>query len=70
MQAKTKNRGYSEVLTPEELADYLGCGRTFAYQLLKNGSIPSLKIGRLRRVRRLDVEQFLERCAAGEAAHG
>jgi excisionase family DNA binding protein len=58
---ETKRPEYSEVLTPEELAQYLKCGRTYAYQLLANEAIPSFKLGRLRRIRRQDAERFLER---------
>ncbi len=49
-----------ELLSPEQLADYLGCGRTYAYQLLAQGSIPSFKLGKLRRVRQVDVDRFVE----------
>ena len=49
-----------EVMSPEDLANYLGCGRTFAYQLLAEGSIESFKIGRLRRIRRSDVDRYIE----------
>jgi excisionase family DNA binding protein len=53
-----------DLLSPEQLADYLGCGRTYAYSLLAgpNPAIPSFKIGRLRRVRRIDVDHYVERC--------
>ena len=50
-----------ELLSPEELADYLGCGRTFAYKLLGQGKLPSLRLGRLRKVRRADVDDYIER---------
>ncbi len=50
-----------DLLTPEELAVVLGCGRTMAYQLIAEREIPSLKIGRLRRVRRSDVDSYVER---------
>jgi len=49
-----------ELLSPEQLADYLGCGRTYAYGLLANREIPSFKLGKLRRVRRVDVDRFVE----------
>ena len=49
-----------EVLSPEELAEFLGCGRTYAYKLLARGEIRSFKIGRLRRIRRQDVERYLQ----------
>ncbi len=48
------------LLSPEKLATYLGCGRTYAYKLLADGSIPSVKLGRLRRVRRQDADRFIE----------
>ena len=35
---------------PEEAARLLGCGRAYLYQLLADGSIPSVKVGRLRRI--------------------
>ena len=50
-----------EILAPEELAVVLGCGRTTAYRLIAEGEIPSFTIGRLRRVRRSDVDAFVER---------
>lgn len=56
------------LLSPEELAVYLGCGRTYAYSLLADGTIPSVKLGRLRRVRRVDADAFIERLAADEQA--
>jgi excisionase family DNA binding protein len=48
-----------EVLSPEQLADYLGCGRTTASQLLREERIPSFKVGRLRRIRATDVDRFV-----------
>jgi excisionase family DNA binding protein len=43
----------------EELSRELGVGRTTAYSLLWSGAIPSMKVGRLRKVRREDLEAFL-----------
>ena len=51
-----------EWLTVEELRGWLGLGRTKAHDLVAKGEIPSYKIGRLRRVRRADVERWLEGC--------
>lgn len=48
------------LLTPHELSRLLAVGRTSAYNLLQSGEIPSLKIGRLRRVRLADVEEFIQ----------
>ena len=44
----------------EDLARELGVGRTTAYSLLWSGTIPSMKVGRLRKVRRSDVDAFIE----------
>jgi excisionase family DNA binding protein len=44
----------------EELAKFLGIGRTYTYRLLAEGEIPCARIGRLRKVRRTDAEKFVE----------
>ena len=49
------------LISPVELQDWLGCGRTKVYELLQSGAIRSYRVGRLVRVRREDVEEFLER---------
>ena len=50
-----------EWFTTDELVRWLGLGRTKAYEMLRTGEIPSYKIGRIRRIRRRDVEAWLER---------
>ena len=50
----------TRLLSADELAQELGVGRTTAYSLLWSGAIPSMKVGRLRKVRREDVEQFIQ----------
>jgi len=50
-----------EWFTTDELVRWLGLGRTKAYEMLRSGEIPSYKIGRIRRIRRGDVEVWLER---------
>lgn len=54
---KTRPEG---LLSLKDLADYLSCSRTYAASLITDGSIPSLKIGTLRRVRKSDVDAFIE----------
>ena len=56
-----------ELMSPEQLADYLGIGRTFAYQLLAQKRIPSFTIGKLRRVRKADVDRYIEHRLSAEA---
>jgi len=53
--------GQKEWFTTDELIRWLGIGRTKTYELLRTGEIPSYKIGRVRRIRRRDVEAWLER---------
>ena len=58
-----------KLLSAKDLARRLGVGRTTAYALLWSGIIPSLKVGRLRKVRREDLEAYIEaRMERGE--HG
>jgi excisionase family DNA binding protein len=48
-----------DILTPEQAAQHLHCGRSFLYELLRVGAIPSFKVGKLRRVRRSDVDAYV-----------
>ena len=57
------------LLTAEDLSRELGVGRTTAYSLLWSETIPSMKVGRLRKVRREDLDAYIEaRMERGE--HG
>ena len=47
------------LLTIPEVADRLGLGRSFIYQLVMKGEIPSIKIGRARRVPSKGLEDFV-----------
>jgi excisionase family DNA binding protein len=47
------------LLTPEQAFHLIGVGRSHGYKLLASGEIPSLKIGRLRRVPRVALEQWV-----------
>jgi excisionase family DNA binding protein len=49
----------SLVLTVEETAELLRIGRTAAYEAVRAGEIPSLRIGRSLRVPRHALEQLL-----------
>ncbi len=57
-----------DMLSSDELRSWLGLGRTKTAELLASGEIPSYKIGRLRRIKKADVERYLEGCryAPGE----
>ena len=50
-----------ELLTLAELEEWLKVSRTTVYTLVSTKEIPSYRIGRTIRVRRVDVEEWLER---------
>ena len=50
-----------EFLTVASLQAWLDLGRTKTYGLIQTGEIPSHRIGRVIRVRKRDVEEWLER---------
>lgn len=51
---------YKDVLTFKELKEVLKLGRNKVYELLKDGTIPSTKIGRDYRILKIDVINFLQ----------
>jgi excisionase family DNA binding protein len=64
---ETRTSARDELLSPEQLAAHLGIGRTLTYQILAQKRIPSFTIGKLRRVRRVDVDRYVEECLSAEA---
>jgi excisionase family DNA binding protein len=60
-QRELTNATYAEeLLTVEQVQELLKVGRTFAYSLIRSGELPSYRVGRLVRVRRRDIERWLE----------
>ena len=53
------------LMSPEELARFLGIRRTYAFRQKSVGEIPSVRLGRLRKVRRTDAEKFVEARSEG-----
>ena len=51
-----------EVLKIPEVVERLRLSRSKIYELMQTGELPSLKVGRSRRVLASDVEAFLRRC--------
>ena len=49
------------LLTPADVAVRLSIGRTVVYELMANGELESLKIGRSRRILSSAVEAYVER---------
>ena len=54
------------LLKINEVAFRLGISRSFAYNLVMSGVLPVIKIGRSRRVRPVDLEQFINSNRFGE----
>ena len=50
--------------TVAEVQEILRIGKSRAYQLVQSGEIPSVRIGRLLRVRADDLERYLKSCKA------
>lgn len=59
------------LLIPEEGFRRLGIGRAKGFQMLKTGELPSIKIGRLRRIPVRGLEQWVaDRMAAEHGGQG
>jgi len=54
-----QNRGL-ELLSIAEVCRALGMGKSWTYRRLKSGEIPSVKLGRSIKVKREDLEEYLE----------
>ncbi len=50
----------SKLMTVEETIRALRLGRTLVNQILRDGTLPSYKIGRRRLIRRQDLERFIQ----------
>ncbi len=50
---------YNDVMTIEELREVLHIGRRLAYSLVKEGIIPSRKIGRIYRIPKSAIIKYL-----------
>ncbi len=56
------------LLRVEEAARRLGLSRSKTYSLVLTGELPSVSIGRSRRVRTADLERWIERLRGDPAA--
>ena len=59
-----------ELLSTEEVAEYLGVGQVTVYRWCREGSLPCLKIGRRWRVRREGLEEFIRKSERSETLTG
>ncbi len=67
-------QGGLDLLSIEDVCQELGMGKSWTYRRVKSGEIPSVKLGRNIKVRREDLEEYLEsqryRPLAGEQLRG
>lgn len=52
-------RDYPDALTPQQVQEMLGIGQRLAYTLIRGGKIPSVRMGRLYRVPKVAVIDYL-----------
>lgn len=50
---------YSDMITIDDLCEMLSIGKNTAYHLLKTGQIRAFKIGRIWKISRIAVEEFI-----------
>ena len=50
------------LLKGDDIAKILNISRSFAFQLMQRGEIPTVKLGRAVRVRPADLERFILDC--------
>jgi len=53
---------YPDVLLPEEAMKVLSIGRNMIYKLLQTGQLRAIKIGRLYRIPKRYLQDFIESC--------
>ena len=52
-------RDYPDVLTPQQVQEMLGVGQRMAYQLLREGKIQNVRMGKLYRIPKTAVIDYL-----------
>ena len=61
---------YKDIITVDELCEMLHIGRNLAYRMLKNRDVTSVRIGRVHRIPKANVIQYIAAQApAGKEAH-
>lgn len=54
------NREISDILTIDELSTYLKISKSTLYKLVREGKIPSQKVGRHWRFRKVAIDRWLD----------
>ncbi len=53
------DKNYSRILTIEELCDFLNIGRNAAYRLLTSGKLKGFRVGRIWKIPRENVNEYI-----------
>ena len=61
-----KERKFSDILTVKELMDYLAIGKNTAYELLHSKKIKSIKIGRVYKIPKTEVQEYIRKSFTGK----
>ncbi len=59
-QERPQERKGLDLISIPELCQELGMGKSWVYRRLRSGEIPSVKLGRSIKVKRADLEEYLE----------
>ena len=59
--SETPDTRPQEFLSPSEVGQELGMGKSWVYNRIRSGEIPSIKLGHNLKVRRSDLEEYLEK---------
>jgi len=57
-----------EILTPEQVADYLQLNKDTVYRYIREGKIAASRLGRSYRIMKRDIDMFLMVTSTGKAA--
>jgi excisionase family DNA binding protein len=57
---RTQERSGQDLLSVMEVCQELGMGKTWVHRKIKSGEIPSIRLGHNIKVRRKDLEEYLE----------
>jgi excisionase family DNA binding protein len=60
-QERPQERRGLDLLSMPEVCQVLGMGKSWVYRRLRSGEIPSVKLGRSIKVKREDLEEYLEK---------
>ena len=58
---KQSRDGSHQLLSVQEVSEQLGMGRSWVYNQIKSGGLPSVQLGGTVKIKREDLEQYLQK---------